>query len=214
MCDLPLSEDMAMKYHAKIKNIIRVFKVQMKDYCLKDKVRSIQDQLQRIKICHANRRRQREHREQNKQYREEFFQKIKTADNTPCTEENRNAKTELYSEEHQPEQLDSQKAGFNKESLLSILSKSQECIQMEHLKIMNTNMMLEICSNELQIAIKEQKTDMQTVQEKISNILQQINKQKLLLFNNFQNITKGFNEQKQALEAQTSLNTTELKSNL
>ena len=27
MCDLPLSEDMAMKYHAKIKNIIRVFKV-------------------------------------------------------------------------------------------------------------------------------------------------------------------------------------------
>jgi len=41
MCDLPLSEDMAMKYHAKIKNIIRVFKVQMKDYLLKDKVRSI-----------------------------------------------------------------------------------------------------------------------------------------------------------------------------
>lgn len=66
MCDLPLTEDMAMKYHAKIKNIIRVFKVQMKDYCLKDKIRSIQDQLQRIKICHANRRRQREHREQNK----------------------------------------------------------------------------------------------------------------------------------------------------
>jgi len=31
---------------------------------------------------------------------------------------------------------------------------------MEHLKIMNTNMMLEICSNELQIAIKEQKIDM------------------------------------------------------
>lgn len=85
---------------------------------------------------------------------------------------------------------------------------------MEHLKIMNTNMMLEICSNELQIAIKEQKTDMQTVQEKISNILQQINKQKLLLFNNFQNITKGFNEQKQALEAQTSLSTTDLKSNI
>ena len=27
MCDLPLSEDMAMKYHSKIKNIIRVFKV-------------------------------------------------------------------------------------------------------------------------------------------------------------------------------------------
>ena len=63
MCDLPLSEDMAMKYHAKIKNIIRVNKVQMKDFGLKDKVRSIQDQLQRIKICHANRRRQREHRE-------------------------------------------------------------------------------------------------------------------------------------------------------
>jgi len=73
MCDLPLTEDMAMKYHSRIKNIIRVFKVQMKDYALKDTVRSIQDQLQRIKICHANRRRQREHREQNKQYREEFF---------------------------------------------------------------------------------------------------------------------------------------------
>lgn len=110
MCDLPLSEDMAMKYHAKIKNIIRVFKVQMKDYSLKDKVRSIQDQLQRIKICHANRRRQREHREQNKQYREEFFQKIKTADNTPSTEENRNAKTDLYSEDPQVEQVEQQES--------------------------------------------------------------------------------------------------------
>ena len=55
--DLPLSDDMAMKNHAKIKNIIRVNKVQMKDFGLKDKIRSIQDQLQRIKICHANRRR-------------------------------------------------------------------------------------------------------------------------------------------------------------
>lgn len=27
MCDLPLSEELAMKYHAKVKNIIRVFKV-------------------------------------------------------------------------------------------------------------------------------------------------------------------------------------------
>lgn len=86
MCDLPLSEELAMKYHAKVKNIIRVFKVQMKDFGLKDKVRAIQDQLQRVKICHANRRRQREHREQNKQYREEFYQKQKTSDNTPQSE--------------------------------------------------------------------------------------------------------------------------------
>lgn len=41
MCDLPLSEDLAMKYHAKVKNIIRVFKMQMKDFGLKDKVRAI-----------------------------------------------------------------------------------------------------------------------------------------------------------------------------
>lgn len=77
MCDLPLSEDLAMKYHGKVKNIIRVFKLQMKEYGMKDKVRVIQDQLQRVKICHANRRRQREHREQNKQYREEYYQKAK-----------------------------------------------------------------------------------------------------------------------------------------
>lgn len=85
MCDLPLSEDLAMKYHGKIKNIIRVYKVQMKDFGLKDKVRTIQDQLQRVKICHANRRRQREHREQNKQYREEYFQKSKTNEPEPAT---------------------------------------------------------------------------------------------------------------------------------
>lgn len=78
MCDLPLSEELAMNYHSKIKNIIRIYKIQMKDFCIKDKVRTIQDQLQRVKICHANRRRQREHREQNKQYREEFYQKTKT----------------------------------------------------------------------------------------------------------------------------------------
>lgn len=57
MCDLPLSEELAMKYHGKVKNIIRVYKAQMKDFGLKDQVRNIQDQLQRVKICHANRRR-------------------------------------------------------------------------------------------------------------------------------------------------------------
>lgn len=41
---------------------------------------------------------------------------------------------------------------------------------------------------------------MQSIQEKISNILQQISKQKLLLFNNFQNITKSFNQQRQSFE--------------
>lgn len=35
------------------------------------------------------------------------------------------------------------------ENLLQVLSCNQEKIQMEHLKILNTNMMLEICSNEL-----------------------------------------------------------------
>lgn len=45
---------------------------------------------------------------------------------------------------------------------------------------------------------------MQSIQEKISNILQQINKQKLLLFNNFQNITKSFNQQRQSFEQQCS----------
>lgn len=41
MCDLPLSEELAMNYHSKIKNIIRIYKIQMKDFCIKDKVRTI-----------------------------------------------------------------------------------------------------------------------------------------------------------------------------
>ena len=41
MCDLPLTEDLAMKYHGKVKNIIRVFKVQMKDFGFKENVRII-----------------------------------------------------------------------------------------------------------------------------------------------------------------------------
>jgi len=41
MCDLPLSEELAMNYHSKIKNIIRIYKIQMKDFGIKDKVRTI-----------------------------------------------------------------------------------------------------------------------------------------------------------------------------
>jgi hypothetical protein len=101
MCDLPLSEDLAMKYHGKIKNIIRVFKLQMKEFNMKDKVRIIQDQLQRIKICHANRRRQREHREQNKQYREEYYQKVKEPERSKSQEQV--TSSVCSPQQHQPE---------------------------------------------------------------------------------------------------------------
>jgi len=62
MCDLPLNEDRAMDCHGKIKALIKDHKSLLILADLKEKLRSVQDQLQKIKICHANRRRQREHR--------------------------------------------------------------------------------------------------------------------------------------------------------
>jgi len=41
MCDLPLSEDFAMKYHGIVKNLIRLNKTLMKEFGFKDKIREI-----------------------------------------------------------------------------------------------------------------------------------------------------------------------------
>ena len=63
---------------------------------------------------------------------------------------------------------------------------------MEHLKILNTNMMMDICTNELQIALKEQRVEEGSIKDKLKGIQEQIEKQKQLLINNFQNINTFF----------------------
>lgn len=55
--DLPLSEEQCRREHNAVKELIRTNNKWLMRHQLKQKIREVQDQLQKIKICHANRRR-------------------------------------------------------------------------------------------------------------------------------------------------------------
>lgn len=60
--ELPMDERQCRREHTLVKDLIREHNKWMMKNQIKHRVREVQDQLQRIKICHANRRRQRVHR--------------------------------------------------------------------------------------------------------------------------------------------------------
>ena len=67
--DLPISEQQCKSEHNAIKELIRLNNKWLMRHQIKHKLRQVQDQLQKIKICHANRRRQRVHRNNKRQRR-------------------------------------------------------------------------------------------------------------------------------------------------
>ena len=71
--DLPLSEEQCKREHNAVKDLIRAHNKWLQRHQLKQKIRDVQDQLQKIKICHANRRRQRTHRNNKRQRRSHSF---------------------------------------------------------------------------------------------------------------------------------------------
>ena len=60
--DLPLTEEQCKREHTAVKDLIRTHNKWLMRHQIKHKIREVQDRLQKIKICHANRRRQRIHR--------------------------------------------------------------------------------------------------------------------------------------------------------
>lgn len=67
--DLPITEAQCKLEHNAIKELIRLNNKWLMRHQIKHKLRQVQDQLQKIKICHANRRRQRVHRNNKRQRR-------------------------------------------------------------------------------------------------------------------------------------------------
>lgn len=61
-------------------------------------------------------------------------------------------------------------------------------------------MMMEIYSNELEIILKELKVDDFSVQDKIKGIRKEIEKQKQLVINNYQNTNTFFQQLKHKLD--------------
>ena len=69
MCELPICEKQSIDEHQLVKNIIKKYNKWLKRMGLKPQLRIVQDLLQKIKITHANRRRQRIHRVKSKRQR-------------------------------------------------------------------------------------------------------------------------------------------------
>lgn len=67
--DLPITEEQCRREHNAVKDLIRTHNKWLMKHQIKHKIREVQDQLQKIKICHANRRRQRIHRNNKRQRR-------------------------------------------------------------------------------------------------------------------------------------------------
>jgi len=62
------------------------------------------------------------------------------------------------------------------ERIINSMTNEQELIRTKHLETLNTNMMMEIYSNELEILLKELKVEDTTVQDKIKGIRKEIEK--------------------------------------
>lgn len=71
MCELPICEKQSIEEHQLVKNIIKKYNKWLKRMGVKPQLRIVQDLLQKIKITHANRRRQRIHRVKSKRQRVE-----------------------------------------------------------------------------------------------------------------------------------------------
>lgn len=71
--DLPITEEQCKEEHNAVKDLIRTHNKWLMRHQIKHKIREVQDQLQKIKICHANRRRQRIHRNNKRQRRNSSF---------------------------------------------------------------------------------------------------------------------------------------------
>lgn len=65
--DLPLTEEQCKREHTAVKDLIRTHNKWLMRHQIKQQIREVQDRLQKIKICHANRRRQRIHRHNKRQ---------------------------------------------------------------------------------------------------------------------------------------------------